>query len=45
LEDLAISRTHGPKAGLLDPLVLTNHFTLAGDRIASLIIVGNKPGY
>jgi hypothetical protein len=33
------------KTGLPDPLILTYYFTLAGDQIASLIIVGNKPGY
>jgi hypothetical protein len=31
------------KTGLPDPLILTYYFTLAGDQIASLIIVGNKP--
>ena len=33
------------KTGLPDPLVLTYYFTLDGDQISSLIIVGNKPGY
>lgn len=33
------------KTGLPDPLILTYYFTLDGDQISSLIIVGNKPGY
>ncbi|MEU6586223.1 nuclear transport factor 2 family protein [Nocardia sp. NPDC046763] len=33
------------KTGLPDPLVLTFYFSLAGDRISRLIILGNKPGY
>ncbi|MFD8340147.1 nuclear transport factor 2 family protein [Streptomyces solisilvae] len=33
------------KTGLPDPLVLTFYFTLCGDKIARLIIIGNKPGY
>jgi hypothetical protein len=33
------------KTGLPSPLILTYYFTLDGDRVSSLIIVGNKPGY
>ena len=33
------------KTGLPNPLILTYYFTLDGDQISSLIIVGNKPGY
>jgi hypothetical protein len=33
------------KTGLPNPLVLTYYFTLDGDQISSLIIVGNKPAY
>jgi hypothetical protein len=33
------------KTGLPDPLVLTFYFSLSGDRITRLIILGNKPGY
>ena len=33
------------KTGLPDPLILTYYFTLDGDQISSLIIVGNKPAY
>jgi hypothetical protein len=33
------------KTGLPDTLVLTFYFTLAGDLISRLIILGNKPGY
>ena len=33
------------KTGLPDPLILTYYFTLDGNKIASVIIVGNKPGY
>jgi ketosteroid isomerase-like protein len=33
------------KTGLPDPLILTYYFTLNGNKIASVIIVGNKPGY
>lgn len=33
------------KTGLPDPLVLTFYFSLAGERVSSLIILGNKPGY
>ena len=33
------------KTGLPDPLILTYYFTLDGDQISSLIILGNKPGY
>lgn len=38
--DGTYDKTHVP-----DPLVLTYYFTLDGDCISSLIIVGNKPGY
>ena len=33
------------KTGLPEPLILTYYFTLDGEQISSLIIVGNKPGY
>ena len=33
------------KTGLPNPLILTYYFTLDGDQISSLIVVGNKPGY
>lgn len=33
------------KVGLPDPLILTYYFTLDGDKISSLIILGNNPGY
>jgi hypothetical protein len=33
------------KTGLPDPLILTYYFTLDGNRIGGLIIVGNKPAY
>jgi ketosteroid isomerase-like protein len=33
------------KSGLPDPVILTYYFTLDGDKIAILIILGNKPGY
>ena len=33
------------KTGLPDPLVPTFSFSLNGDRINRLIILGNKPGY
>jgi hypothetical protein len=33
------------KTGLPDPVILTYYFTLDGGKIASLIIVANKPGY
>jgi hypothetical protein len=33
------------KTGLPTPLVLTFYFTLAGDQISRLIILGNRPGY
>jgi hypothetical protein len=33
------------KTGLPNPLILTYYFTLDGDQISSLIIIGNKPGY
>ena len=33
------------KTGLPNPLILTYYFTLDGDQISSLIILGNKPGY
>jgi ketosteroid isomerase-like protein len=31
------------KDGLPDPLILTNYFSVAGGKIASLIIILNKP--
>jgi hypothetical protein len=33
------------KTGLPEPLILTYYFTLDRQRISSLIIVSNKPGY
>jgi hypothetical protein len=33
------------KTGLPNPLVLTFYFSLAGEQISRLIILGNKPGY
>jgi len=33
------------KTGLPNPLVLTFYFSLTGDQISRLIILGNKPGY
>ncbi|MEU1600311.1 nuclear transport factor 2 family protein [Streptomyces sp. NPDC005708] len=33
------------KTGVPDPLVLTFYFTLRGEKIARLIIIGNNPGY
>jgi hypothetical protein len=33
------------KTGLPNPLILTYYFTLDGNQISSLIILGNKPAY
>ena len=44
---VVLARVEGtfPKAGLPDPLRLTFYFTLAGDKIASLIILLNKTSH
>ncbi|MEV4319474.1 nuclear transport factor 2 family protein [Actinocrispum sp. NPDC049592] len=33
------------KTGLPDPLVLSYHFTVIGERITTLMIIAEKPGY
>ncbi|CAM4026034.1 nuclear transport factor 2 family protein [Kibdelosporangium persicum] len=33
------------KTGLPDPLVLSYHFTVTGDKITTLMILSTKPGY
>ncbi len=33
------------KTGLPDPLVLSYHFTVTGEKITTLMIIAEKPGY